>query len=305
MEQELEQQLQNQLQARQPAQNKVNMPTIQFQEAADRIANGGGNPVGITESRKKADALVEEAFNQAIVSQVVNNQNVQSSLLSSATNVIKNKTDAIKSESETESKIAHFNNKKNACECFGYNETTTEKWAVNIMNSVHNVLTAIWIVIGTFTFAPITFVAKKVRVIFKAAWAAIIIALLVYATAVTSPFWCKWLASTVPEIWEAIGGKPTETGCQHSHIRDCICLDCGEEIHSVEEGTCICIYCHEEVHTLNGDCICDICGKDVHNYAEGYCTRCHGKEPEPVIIVDPVVEPEPEVTPEPEPTPSN
>lgn len=138
-------------------------------------------------SMDKAGVLVEEAFGQAVVAQVANNTEVQQELLGSADKVIKSKVEAIKSRVDQEDKEAHFNNKKNACECFGYNEATTEKWAVDLMNLWHNIMTAIWICVGFVTFAPITFTAKKITVIFKKSWVAILCAIVLYLLIVALP----------------------------------------------------------------------------------------------------------------------
>ena len=128
----------------------------------------------------KAGAMVEAAFEQAVVVQVQNDEEVQKQLLEGAKNTVQNKVDAIKERAELEAKEAHFNNRRDACECFGYNEKTTEKWAVNYMNFWHNIFTAIWITIGMVTFAPITFIGRKIKVIFKATWLAMLIAVLVW-----------------------------------------------------------------------------------------------------------------------------
>jgi hypothetical protein len=139
-------------------------------------------------SKDKATELVEGAFNQAVVHKVKTDEKVQSQLLDSADKVIQNKVNAVKERAELEDKEAHFNNKKGACECFGYNEKSTEKWAVNIMSWWHNIMTAIWVIIGSVTFAPVTFVAKKIKVIFKATWLCVVLALLIYAGIVAAPF---------------------------------------------------------------------------------------------------------------------
>jgi hypothetical protein len=138
------------------------------------------NTENIKTSKDTAGELVENAFSQAVIHRVQTDESVQNELLDSAEKVIKNKTNAIKEQAELEDKTAHFNNRKGACECFGYNETTTEKWAVNCMNVWHNIATAVWIFIGAFTFAPITFVAKKIVVIFKIGWIAFVVAILIY-----------------------------------------------------------------------------------------------------------------------------
>lgn len=145
--------------------------------------------------KDKATELVENAFSQAIVNRVVENENVQADLLNSADTVIHNKLNAIKAKADQEDKESHFNNKKGACECFGYNEATTEKWAVNVMNFWHNIMTAIWLFIGFFTFAPITFVAKKITVIFKKTWIAVLLAIIIYVIVIATPIVTTFLKS--------------------------------------------------------------------------------------------------------------
>lgn len=158
------------------------MPTIEFNKETPK------------EKQPTAGDMVEQAFTQAVVTTVMNDEEVQNELLEGAEKVIKNKTNEILARAEKEEKEAHFNNKKSACECFGYNETTTEKWAVNIMAFWHNVLTALWIILGTVTFAPVTFVAKKLSVIIKNTWLAVIVAVLIYVLVTTAPVWVGWLA---------------------------------------------------------------------------------------------------------------
>lgn len=135
----------------------------------------------------KATELLESALNKAVVHKVQTDENVQKELLDSAGKVIQNKVNAVKEKADQEEKEAYFNNKKNACDCFGYNEATTEKWAVKIMNSWHNIMTAIWLFIGFFTFAPVTFVAKKITVIFKKLWVAVVFALIIYFGIIAIP----------------------------------------------------------------------------------------------------------------------
>lgn len=131
--------------------------------------------------------LVDNAFSHAIIATITDSEEVRNDLLSTAEKVIRHKTDAIGSDAEAMSKKAYFNNKKGACECFGYNEDTTEKWAVNIMNIWHNIMTIVWVFIGFFTFAPVTFLAKKIAVIFKKAWVAVLLALVIYLLVVFVP----------------------------------------------------------------------------------------------------------------------
>lgn len=153
----------------------------------------------IPKEPQTASDMVEHAFTQAVVATVKNDEKVQSEIIHNAEKVIHNKTSEIKARAEREAKEAHFNNKKSACECFGYNETTTEKWAVSLMGIWHNIVTALWIVIGMFTFAPIIFVAKKLNVIIKTAWIAVLLAILIYIVIVLSPLWVQ-LLSRINEV---------------------------------------------------------------------------------------------------------
>ena len=148
-------------------------PVINFDRKPEQAEN--------TEKPKdKAGELVENAFGQAIVHSITNNKELQSEMLDIAGDVVKNKTNEIRERTNKEEKEAYFNNRKGACDCFGYDETTTEKWAVKVMNFWHNIMTAIWIFVGCFTFAPITFVAKKIKVIFKKTWVAVTLAMIIY-----------------------------------------------------------------------------------------------------------------------------
>ncbi len=147
-------------------------PVIQFEKNTEKKE--------VTNGKDTAGELVESALNQAIVHKVTSDKGLQNEMLDIAGNFVKNKSHAIKERADQEDKEAYFNNKKNACECFGYNEATTEKWAVKVMNFWHNIMTAIWLFIGFFTFAPITFVAKKITVIFKKSRVAITLAIIIY-----------------------------------------------------------------------------------------------------------------------------
>lgn len=134
-----------------------------------------------------ADEVINSAFNSALINKIGQSAELKEDLMSSAERVIKNKVGKIDSDAERESKKAYFNNKKDACECFGYTEETTEKWAVNAMNVWHNIMTAIWIVFGCITFAPITFVARKIKAIFKQTWLAVLLAVIIYLLVVLVP----------------------------------------------------------------------------------------------------------------------
>lgn len=113
------------------------------------------------------------------VTRVIHDNNTQT--------VVQRKADVVEKQEKKENKEVSFKNKKSACYCFGYNETNASRWAEVVMNVWYNIMTAIWIIIGCFTFAPITFVAKKITVIFKKTWVSVILSLFIYFTVLSIP----------------------------------------------------------------------------------------------------------------------
>ena len=139
------------------------------------------------EEKPIVESLIEQSLGAAIQHRVMNDDKVQERLLDTADRVIDNAMNAEESKAELADKEAYFNNKKGACECWGYDEATTDKTFVKAMAFVHNIFTAIWIIIGSVTFAPIVFVAKKLQVIVKKTWIAVLIALLIYLIVILTP----------------------------------------------------------------------------------------------------------------------
>jgi alpha-galactosidase/6-phospho-beta-glucosidase family protein len=137
----------------------------------------------------ETDKLVEEVFTQAVTHRVKNDTELQDKMLDTAKKFTETKMEVIKNKVDKEDKEAFFDSNQSACECFGYEEKTTEKWAVSMMKKWHNIMTAIWLGIGFFTYAPIAFIAKKISVIFKKTWIAVIIALILYLGITLSPLW--------------------------------------------------------------------------------------------------------------------
>ena len=86
----------------------------------------------------------------------------------------------IETNVDTENKEAHFNNKKDACESYGFNEKTTPIWATNVMSFGYSLMLGLWLFIGSFTFMPIIFIAKKISVGLKKTWLAVVFAIILY-----------------------------------------------------------------------------------------------------------------------------
>lgn len=158
-------------------------------EKAKELANieFNKNVVQAKPTKPLTSELIEQSLGQAIVHKVTTDDKVQERLLSTADKVIDNAMNEAESEAETADKKAYFYNKKGACECWGYDEDTTDKRFVKLMSIIHSIFTTVWIAIGAFTFAPIVFVAKKISVIVKKTWIAVVIAILIYLAIILIP----------------------------------------------------------------------------------------------------------------------
>ena len=77
-------------------------------------------------------------------------------------------------------KEANFNNKKDACESYGFNEKTTPIWATKLMTFGYNIMLAIYLFVASFTVMPVIFLTKKISVAIKKTWIAILFALGIY-----------------------------------------------------------------------------------------------------------------------------
>lgn len=135
----------------------------------------------------KKEHLVDAMFEQAVINQVATNEDLKGKVLETAKKYTATKMDKIETDVDTEHKESVFNNNKDACESYGFNETTTPEWAVAFMRWGYNIMLAIWIFIGSFTFMPVIFVAKKVSVGVKNTWIAGLIAILLYVCATFLP----------------------------------------------------------------------------------------------------------------------
>lgn len=144
-------------------------------------------PIAEVKEQDKNQQLVEGMFNQAILHEVANNEELKENVLDAAKVYVDTEMQTIKTKVDTKNKEAVFDNNKDACESYGFNEKTTPKWAVGFMRWGYNVILAIWLFIGSFTFMPVIFVAKKISVGIKKTWLAGLIALLIYLGVTLTP----------------------------------------------------------------------------------------------------------------------
>lgn len=133
------------------------------------------------------EKLVDNMFEQAVIHEVATNKDLKTKVLDTAKTYTETKMQTIATDVDSEYKEAVFNNKKDACESYGFNEKKTPIWAIKVMNIGYSVMLAIWLLIGTFTFMPIIFVAKKISVGIKCTWIAGVIAILLYLLVTLAP----------------------------------------------------------------------------------------------------------------------
>lgn len=133
------------------------------------------------------DKLVDNMFEQAVVHEVATNQMLKDKVLTTASKYTETKMQTIATDVDTEHKEAVFKNRKDACECYGFNEKTTPIWATKMMSVGYSIMLAIWLFIGSFTFMPIIFVAKKISVGIKNVWLAGVLAILIYLGVTLAP----------------------------------------------------------------------------------------------------------------------
>lgn len=128
----------------------------------------------------KKEQLVEDMFEQAVIHQISNNDDLKENVLTTAETYTKTKMRTIQTNVETENKEAEFNNKKDACESYGFNEKTTPIWATRFMSFGYNIMLAIYLFVASFTVMPVIFLMKKIQVAVKKGWLAIIMAVVIY-----------------------------------------------------------------------------------------------------------------------------
>lgn len=144
----------------------------------------------------EAGKMVGELFKSAVVHTIQTDDQVKEEVLDTAKQAIKDKTEALKNQTDKEAKAAFFENNQDACTYFGYEEKTTQKSLVKLMAIWSYILNTIYIcTIGFFIVSPIVFLCKKIKVIVKNTWVAFLVALLIYALIIMTPIIIGWIQS--------------------------------------------------------------------------------------------------------------
>jgi len=135
----------------------------------------------------KTDELIEASINTAIISRITTDEKVQEKFKRTADTVIDNKLETEQANAEKVAKKAHLQNNQDACDLYGIDENTVPKWVVNVANKAQNFWYGFWLLAGFFTVAPIVFLSKKIKVVFKRTWISVVIAILIYLAVILTP----------------------------------------------------------------------------------------------------------------------
>lgn len=135
----------------------------------------------------KNQQLVENVFNQAVMHEVSNSEELKEKVLETAHTYVDTKMQTLATQVDSEHKEAVFDNNKDACESYGFNEKRTPLWAVKFMKVGYSVMLAIYLFIASFTVMPVIFLMKKIQVAVKKTWIAIILALIIYLSVTFIP----------------------------------------------------------------------------------------------------------------------
>lgn len=132
-------------------------------------------------------SLVDRGVDAAIIHKITSDNDVKSRLLDTANDIINNKLDEKQNDSERDKKRAALENNKDACDLYGIDEKTVPIWVVKVAKIVQNFWYVVWIIIGFATTAPVVFLSKKLAVVFKRTWVAVLLAIIMYLAAVLAP----------------------------------------------------------------------------------------------------------------------
>lgn len=138
--------------------------------------------------------LIDKGIDAAVLHKIKNDENVQNRMLNTAEKVIDNKLSEKENDSERIKKEAVLKNNKDACDLYGIDEKTVPVWVVKIANVAQNFWYIVWLIIGFVTTAPIVFLCKKISVVFKRTWIAVLLAIVIYLCAVFVPLLINYLS---------------------------------------------------------------------------------------------------------------
>ena len=143
--------------------------------------------------QKESLGLVDEGIKAAVVHKIKNDEAVQARMLNTADKLIDNKLEEASNDSERQKKEAVFKNNKDACDLYGIDEKTVPTWVVSGARLAHSFWYIVWLIVGFFTTAPVVFLSKKISVILKRTWVAVLLAIFIYAAVIFMPILINYI----------------------------------------------------------------------------------------------------------------
>lgn len=137
--------------------------------------------------------LVDQGIDAAIFHKIKNDENVKTRMLDTADKIIDNKLVEKENDAERTKKESVLKNNKDACDLYGIDEKTVPTWVVKIANIAQNFWYIVWLIIGFITTAPIVFLSKKIAVVFKRTWIAVLLAIVIYLAVIFVPILINYL----------------------------------------------------------------------------------------------------------------
>lgn len=142
----------------------------------------------------KTAELVTDVLHAGIIHKVKTDADVKNRILETADKIIDTNLSVAESKAEKADKEAFFDSNRDACSYFGFDEKTTAKTHVGMMKGWAWVFNTLYILtVGFFVVAPIIFICHKLRVAIKQAWLVVVLAIVIYALIVLTPFVVVWL----------------------------------------------------------------------------------------------------------------
>ena len=145
--------------------NRENLVSMSNESTTNEIlvSKPSANTVQVTATTPSN--LVTQAFNEATVHLMKSDTDIQEKILDAAHDCIETEVDTVKTKSNTENTKAKFYSAKDACACYliDEKEDTTPRWGTAMMKCGYGLILFIYIIIATFSVAPIMFILKKVQ----------------------------------------------------------------------------------------------------------------------------------------------
>jgi len=131
---------------------------------------------GIATAREE----ISERHVDAIKCTIKNDEQTQKQFLTQAKKTIDNGLDTLDKKSMKERQDANFSVNAEACNAYGI-EKSVPLWEIRLMRWGHNFWFVIYFIVASLSIAPVNIFFKGISYFIKKTWAALLIAILMYA----------------------------------------------------------------------------------------------------------------------------